>query len=89
MFRRVFRLTVKLGVIAAVGVGIAVAVKKLTAPPVDTSASLEPWPPLRTEPTTPAEPVTVSVAGDESSNGNSAPENGPSESSEAASPSNS
>lgn len=48
MFRRVLRVTIKLGLIAAVGVGIAVVVKKLTAPPAD-SSSLEPWPPLKTD----------------------------------------
>jgi hypothetical protein len=63
MFRRVLRLTVKLGIIAAVGIGIAVVVKKLTAAPADSSGSLEPWPPLKTDAST----------GDESSNGDSAP----------------
>lgn len=48
MFRRVFRITFKVGLIAAVGVGIAMVVKKLTAPP-EVPASLEPWPPLSTE----------------------------------------
>jgi hypothetical protein len=57
MFRRVFRITFKLGVIAAIGVGIAVVVKKLTAPP-EIPASLEPWPPLSTEsPVTSAAPA--------------------------------
>jgi hypothetical protein len=50
--RRVLRLSVRIGVIAAIGVGIAVVVKKLTAPPADTSSSLEPWPPLSTDTTT-------------------------------------
>jgi hypothetical protein len=50
--RRLFRFTFKLGAIVAVGVGIAVVVKKLTAPPEDSSASLEPWPPLKTDETT-------------------------------------
>jgi hypothetical protein len=49
MFRRVFRLTIRLGLIAAVGVGIAIVVKKLTTPPESPStADLEPWPPLET-----------------------------------------
>jgi hypothetical protein len=49
--RRVLRISFKLGLIAAIGVGIAVVVKKLTAPPAD-STPLEPWPPLSTETTT-------------------------------------
>jgi hypothetical protein len=49
MFRRLLRLTFKLAVIAAIGYGIAVVVKKLTAPPDGTSAPLEPWPPLDEE----------------------------------------
>jgi hypothetical protein len=89
MFRRVFRLTVKLGIIVGVGVGVALVVKKLTAPPVDTSASLAPWPSLETDASAPAEPVTVSVTDQGGSNGDSAPESGPSEPTEAATPSNS
>jgi len=58
--RRVLRITFKIGVIAAIGVGIAVVVKKLTAPPEDTTSSLEPWPPLSTD--TPAtSPVVEST----------------------------
>ena len=49
MFRRLFRLTFKLTLIAAIGFGIAVVVKKLTAP-ADTPVPLEPWPPLQTDP---------------------------------------
>lgn len=47
--RRVLRVSIRIGVIAAIGIGIAVVVKKLTAPPADTSSSLEPWPPLSTD----------------------------------------
>jgi len=36
----------KIAIVAAIIVGIAVVVKKLTAAPDDSSASLEPWPPL-------------------------------------------
>lgn len=49
MFRRVLRLTVKLGVIAAIGVGIAMVVKKFTQTPDLPAAPLEPWPPLATD----------------------------------------
>ena len=52
MFRRLFRVTLKLGLIALVGFGIAVVVKKLTAP-ADTAAPIEPWPPLPSDPTPP------------------------------------
>jgi hypothetical protein len=45
---RLLRVTVKLGVIAAVGFGIAVVVKKLTAP-ADAPYASEPWPPLQTD----------------------------------------
>lgn len=55
--RRVLRISLKLGLIAAIGIGIAVVVKKLTAPPSDTAAPLEPWPPLSTETTTGTEAV--------------------------------
>jgi hypothetical protein len=48
VFRRLFRVTLKLGLIALVGVGIAVVVKKMTAP-ADTAAPIEPWPPLPPE----------------------------------------
>ncbi|MEJ5255216.1 MAG: hypothetical protein WHS89_07705 [Acidimicrobiales bacterium] len=75
MFRRVFRITLKLGLIAAVGVGIAMVIKKLTTPP-EAPASLEPWPPLSTETTaSPADqPNTESAeqAAVESSNGEAA-----------------
>lgn len=73
MFRRVLRLTIKIGIIAGIAVGIAVVVKKLTAPPSDSTGSLEPWPPLKTE----------APAGDESGNGKAASEK--SEAAEAAS----
>ncbi|WP_334143401.1 hypothetical protein [Rhabdothermincola sp.] len=74
MIRRVFRITFKLGLIAAVGVGIAVVVKKLTAPP-EVPASLEPWPPLSTE--TPAgasseQSLSTSEVGAEATNGEAA-----------------
>jgi len=54
--RRFFRLLFKLGLLAAIGVGVALAVKKLTAPPLPTD-ELEPWPPLSPEPGT-SEPGT-------------------------------
>jgi hypothetical protein len=67
VFRRVARITFKLGIIAAVAVGVAVVVKKLTAPPPP-PASLEPWPPLAGD--TPAtEPTST---GAEGSNGEAA-----------------
>jgi hypothetical protein len=47
--RRFFRLIFKLGLLAAIGVGVALAVKKLTAPPA-TPDDLEPWPPINPEP---------------------------------------
>ena len=52
MFKRFFRVTFKLGLIAAVGFGIAVVVKKLTAP-ADTAVPIEPWPPLPSQSPTP------------------------------------
>lgn len=74
MIRKVFRITFKLGLIAAVGVGIAVVVKKLTAPP-EAPASLEPWPPLSTE--TPAgsaseQSLSTSEVSAEATNGEAA-----------------
>jgi hypothetical protein len=84
MFKRLLRLTFKLAIIAAIGYGIAVVVKRLTAPPDGTSAPLEPWPPLDSERfsetgTTAAsavsdaagEPVEAAVSAGESSNGES------------------
>lgn len=47
--RRFFRLIFKLGLLAAIGVGVALAVKKLTAPP-PLPDELEPWPPINPEP---------------------------------------
>ncbi len=47
--RRFFRVVFKLGLLAGIGVGVAVAVKKLTAPP-PLPDELEPWPPLSPEP---------------------------------------
>jgi hypothetical protein len=67
VFRRVARITFKLGIIAAVAVGVAVVVKKLTAPPPP-PASLEPWPPLAGD--TPATESTSTGA--EGSNGEAA-----------------
>jgi hypothetical protein len=64
MFRRLIRLTLKLAVIAAIGYGIAVVVKKLTAPPDGTSAPLEPWPPLESERTAESSGATASAAGE-------------------------
>lgn len=52
MFQRFFRVTFKLGLIAAVGFGIAMVVKRLTAP-ADTAVPIEPWPPLPSQTTTP------------------------------------
>jgi hypothetical protein len=52
VFKRFFRVTFKLGLIAAVGFGIAVVVKKLTAP-ADTAVPIEPWPPLPTQTASP------------------------------------
>jgi len=48
VFRRLFRVTFKLGMIAAIGFGIAVVVRKLTAP-ADNAPPIEPWPPLTPE----------------------------------------
>lgn len=42
MFRRLLRVTVKLGLIAAAGFAIAVVVQKLTAP-AESSGAPEPW----------------------------------------------
>jgi hypothetical protein len=42
VLRRLLRLTFKLGLIALIGFGIAVVVKKLTAP-ADTPLPIEPW----------------------------------------------
>ena len=64
MFRRLLRVTVKLGIIAAIGFGIAVVVKKLTAP-AEAPYSPEPWPPLQADKA--EEPVASAVG--ESSNG--------------------
>jgi hypothetical protein len=80
MFRRLIRLTFKLAVIAAIGYGLAVVVKKLTAPPDGTSAPLEPWPPLETDrvadvataaATAAAETVDATIGAGENSNGES------------------
>lgn len=75
MFRRLFRLTFKLTLIAAIGFGIAVVVKKLTAP-ADTPVPLEPWPPLQTDPSvgaSAAADATASAPGPDSTNGEAAP----------------
>lgn len=48
-FRRLFRVTLKLGMLAAIGIGVAVVVKRLTTPPAEPAVPLEPWPPLRTD----------------------------------------
>jgi len=42
VLRRLLRLTFKLGLIALIGFGIAVVVRKLTAP-ADTPLAVEPW----------------------------------------------
>jgi len=39
----------KIAIVAGIIVAIAVVVKKLTATPDDSAASLEPWPPLTPE----------------------------------------
>jgi hypothetical protein len=65
VFRRLFRVTFKLGVIAAVGFGIAVVVKRLTAP-ADTSAPIEPWPPLPAEKAVPTNTNGDAATTDES-----------------------
>jgi hypothetical protein len=52
VFKRLFRVVFRLALIAAIGYGIAVAVKKLTAP-ADGPLPIEPWPPLAPEPTAP------------------------------------
>jgi hypothetical protein len=67
VFRRLLRVTVKLGIIAAVGFGIAVVVKKLTAP-AESPYSPEPWPPLQAERAEEAADTVASTVG-ESSNG--------------------
>lgn len=61
MIRRLFRLIVKLGIIAGVGIGIALVVKKLTAAP-EPPAPLEPWPPLDPEPIPEPSPSPLDVA---------------------------
>jgi hypothetical protein len=48
VFKRLLRVTIKLGLIAAIGFGVAVVVRKLTAP-ADSPAGLEPWPPLQAD----------------------------------------
>ena len=48
VFKRLLRVTVKLGLIAAIGFGVAVVVRKLTAPAASPSAP-EPWPPLQAD----------------------------------------
>lgn len=48
VLRRLLRLTFKLGLIALIGFGIAVLVRKFTAP-ADTPVPAEPWPPSQTE----------------------------------------
>jgi hypothetical protein len=60
-----FRVTFKLTLIAAVGYGIAMAVKKLTAP-ADTGVPIEPWPPL------PADAATAAATDSSSTNGDAA-----------------
>jgi hypothetical protein len=77
VFRRLFRVTFKLALIAAIGFGIAVVVKKLTAP-ADTPVPLEPWPPLPTDPSTASAPAgaaetTEASAAPDSTNGETAP----------------
>ncbi len=57
--RRFFRLVFKLGLLAAIGVGVALAVKKLTAPP-PLPDELEPWPPINTDPA-PSESVDTAI----------------------------
>lgn len=52
MFKRLFRVVFRLAVIAAIGYGIAMVVKKLTAP-AEAPLPVEPWPPLAPEPTAP------------------------------------
>jgi hypothetical protein len=60
-----FRTILKLGLLAAIGIGVALAVKKLTAPP-PLPDELEPWPPL---PPDPIVPSSVAESAPESSNG--------------------
>jgi len=52
VFKRLFRVVFRLAVIAAIGYGIAMVVKKLTAP-AEAPLPVDPWPPLAPEPTTP------------------------------------
>jgi hypothetical protein len=67
MFRRVFRVTLKLGIIAAVGVGIAIVVKRLTTPPeVAFERPDSPWPSVSV-PSQPAEPVADDTSADNGS----------------------
>jgi hypothetical protein len=75
VFRKFFRLTFKLALIAAIGFGIAVVVKKLTAP-ADTAVPLEPWPPLSTDPTASASAASsdaTASSGPDGANGAAAP----------------
>ena len=64
MFKRLFRVMFKLGLIAAIGFGIAVVVKRLTAP-ADTAVPIEPWPPLPSQSPTPTH-TNGETAADES-----------------------
>jgi hypothetical protein len=61
VFGRLLRLTIRLGVIAGIGVGIALVVKKLTQTPSGPPAQLEPWPPLPQDPPTGAEAAAVAA----------------------------
>lgn len=69
--RRFFRLLFKLGLLAAIGVGVALVVKKLTAPPLP-SDELEPWPPLSPEPIITEPGTVVDDLSPESANGSAA-----------------
>ncbi len=57
--KRFFRLLFKLGILAAIGFGIAMAVKKLTAAPEMADTPLEPWPPLDSNPSPSADNGTA------------------------------
>lgn len=72
MFRRLLRVTFKLTLIAAVGYGIAMVVKKLTAP-ADTGMPMEPWPPLPSDAATPAAADPSSTNGDTAADPSAAP----------------
>jgi hypothetical protein len=75
VFRKFFRLTFKLTLIAGIGFGIAVVVKKLTAP-ADTPVPLEPWPPLQADPSAAASAaadVAPASTGLDGTNGEAAP----------------